>query len=161
MPGCAAPPAYPHKRPRSGPRSCRRRREVDDRSGIGVWAAFLAVCFLVVGLMGLFASYAGQIPLERAAYRLHLLDQVQAAAREPDAAGRLTELRPLLADRANAVLDGAGPLDARLDAERKAALAEGVAESDAVSLRVRIMLLVVTVMSAAFGIGVMSIARRS
>ena len=125
------------------------------------WAAFLAVCFLIVGLVGLFASYAGQIPLERAAYRVRVLDQVADAARGPDAEARLAELRPELADRAGAVLDGDGPLDARIATERKAALSEGVAESDAVSVRVRLMLLVVTAMSAAFGIGVMSMARKS
>ena len=132
-----------------------------ERSGIAVWAAFLAVCFLVVGLVGLFASYAGQIPLERAVYRLRVLDQVAAASGEPDAAARLAALRPQLADRADAVLDGAGPIQTRIDSERKTVLAEGVAESDAVSVRVRLMLAVVTLMSAAFGIGVMSMARRS
>lgn len=133
---------------------------MEDRNNLAVWAAFLSVCFVVLGLMGLFASYAGQIPLERAVYRLHVLDQVAEAARAPDPAGRLAELRPLLADRAAAVLDGAGPPDARLAAERQAALAEGVAESDAVSFRVRLMLGFVTLTTAVFGIGVLAMARR-
>ena len=131
------------------------------RNSLAVWAAFLAMCFVVVGMMGLFASYAGQIPLERAVHRLGVLDQVAAAAAAPDAASRLDELRPLLGDRAAAVLDGAGPTAPRIEAERRSALAEGVAESDAISVRVRLLLLFVTLTAAAFGIVVLGMARRS
>ena len=134
---------------------------MEQRNSLAVWAAFLAVCFVVLGLMGLFASYAGQIPLERAAYRLDLLDRVAAAAHGPDPAAQLAELRPLLADRAATVLDGAGPSDERIAAERRAALTEGVTESDAVSSRVRLMLLFVTLTSGAFGIGVLAMSRRA
>ncbi len=45
----------------------------------GVWVAFLLVCFLLTGLVGLFASYATRIPLERALHRSAALDQVLAA----------------------------------------------------------------------------------
>lgn len=131
---------------------------LDGRSGLGVWAAFLGTCFLVLGLMGLFASYAGQVPLERAAFRVQVLDQAAAAVDDP---AKLAQLRPLLADRAEAVLDGPGPAGPRIEAERRAALAEGVAESDAVAYRVRLMLLLVTVTCGGFGIGVLGMARRS
>ncbi len=151
-----------HDRVHSQPlRSPDNGMEADARNNLGVWAAFLAVCFVVLGLMGLFASYAGQIPLERAFSRLQVLDRVAAAVQAPDAAAQLAELRPLLADRAEAVLDGPGTQESRIAGERQAALAEGVAESDAVSSRVRLMLLFVTLTSCAFGIGILAMSRRS
>ena len=130
------------------------------KQSVAPWAAFLASCFLVVGLMGLFASYAGQIPLQRALSRLDVLDQVIAATHGPNAADQLDRLRPLLADRAS-ILDAPGQIEDRVAAERRAAITEGQAESNAVSARVRLLLLFVTGMAGLFGIGILVIARRS
>jgi len=64
----------------------------------GVWVAFLLMCFLVVGLTGLFASYSSAIPLERAlvvsaslegAARAQAIDE---GRRESDAVGARTRL---------------------------------------------------------------------
>ena len=129
------------------------------KQSMGSWAAFLGCCFLVVGLMGGFASYAGQIPLERAISRIQVLDRIVDASHGPDPAARIAALRPLLGDRGG-LLDGAGPTDDRVSAERLAAITEGLAESDAVAGRVRLLLVFVTLMAGLFGIGILFISRR-
>lgn len=64
----------------------------------GVWVAFLVMCFLVVGLTGMFASYSTAIPLEAAMMKAAALDPTaQAAAladgrREAEAVGKRTRL---------------------------------------------------------------------
>lgn len=133
---------------------------MDKRASLLTWAAFLITCFCVVGLMGLFASYAGQIPLERAIARLGVLDEVATAARAPNPAEALGQLRPKLADRAGPVLDGPGALDERIAGERRVALRDGVAEAEAVAARVRLLLLLVTLMAGGFGVGVLAMSRR-
>ncbi|MBC7799710.1 MAG: hypothetical protein H7Z10_03730, partial [Gemmatimonadaceae bacterium] len=48
------------------------------------WIAFLLMCFAIVGMTGMFASYVTVVPVERAIIRTGLLDQVLAAARGPN-----------------------------------------------------------------------------
>lgn len=127
----------------------------------GVWAAFLAMCFVVVGLTGAFALYGSPVPLQRALARGAVLDQVLLAGEGPDAAGKLTALRPALGDAASTVLSGPGTLTDRVVRARAAVRAEGEQEHAAASSRIRLMLVVVTLMATLFGIGVMGLARRS
>lgn len=127
-----------------------------------VWAAFLAMCFIVVGLAGGFALYGAPVPLARALSREAVLDRVLVASQAPDRAGQLAALRPALGPSADAVLDG--PPEAiieRVVRERSAIQAEAEQEAAAVAARIRLTLAVVTVMAAAFGIGVLGLARRS
>src|SRR4051794_20524394 len=77
-----------------------------------VWVAFLLVCFLVTGLVGLFASYAGSIPLERAIHRSRVLDQVMGTDGSTDA------LRRVLGADAELVASGTGDLASRVTAAR-------------------------------------------
>lgn len=126
----------------------------------GVWAAFLAMCFLVVGLIGGFALYAAPVPLQRALARGAVLDRALLAGEAQGAPG-LAALRPALGSSADAVLDGPGTLVERVVRARAAVTREADAEEAAVAARVRLMLVVVTVMAALFGIGVMGLARRS
>ena len=64
----------------------------------GVWVAFLVMCFLVVGLTGLFASYSTAIPLEAAILKAAASDPSERASvmadgrREADAVGARTRL---------------------------------------------------------------------
>lgn len=120
------------------------------------WTAFLLMLFAVVGLCGLFASYANSIPLERALARSAALDQVLDA---PDAAAR-ERLRPVLDTLAASVLDGAGPLAVRVGAARKVVADEQEREAASIGYRTRLMLGVVTVIAGALGAGIMAIARR-
>ena len=125
------------------------------------WAGFLVLLFAVVGLCGLFASYATSIPLERGIARSALLDQVLADAAAPDAAARLSQLRPQLDTLAPAVLDGSGPLGDRVKAARAVVQDEQQREETSLAFRTRLMLAVVTLIAAALGAGILSLARRT
>ena len=118
------------------------------------WAAFLMMCFAVVGLTGLFASYGPQIPLERALVRLQLLDQVQ----DTHSPAALASLREPLGSLAESVLDGNGEIGQRIGAARTTVQSEAVREAASVAHRVRTMLLSVTVLGGLFGTGVMLFA---
>lgn len=98
-----------------------------------VWAAFLAMCFLIVGLTGGFALYVAPVPLQRALVRGAALDQALLAGEAPAVVVR----------------------------ERAAVREEGEREAAAVAVRIRLILAVVTATAGLFGIGVMGLARRS
>jgi len=130
---------------------------MNDRA---TWTAFLLMCFALVGLTGLFATYATSIPWERALIRTGVLDQVLAAARAPDAEARLAALRPALGPHAHAVLSGPGELWDRVAAERLIVLDEQGREARSVAHRTRILVGIVTLMAALVGAGIMALASR-
>jgi hypothetical protein len=125
------------------------------------WSAFLAMAFVVVGLCGLFASYAVPLPLQRALARDAALDEAQAAAHGPDPAAALEALRPQLGESADALLPPGPDIVTRITAERSAMRARFLAEADADARRIRLLLAVVTLMAAAFGIAILHMARRA
>lgn len=122
----------------------------------GVWIAFLLMCFALTGLVGLFASYATSIPLERALYRNAVLDQALAAG-APDQAA----IRRVLGKGADRVLAGPGDLAARIAAARATVRAEAEREQRSVAFRTRLMLFVVTALAAGFGTGILLLAGRA
>ena len=124
------------------------------------FVAFLMMCFAVVGLTGLFASYGPLIPLERALARSAVLDQALLAGRGPDAAAQLEAMRPALGFSADAVLQGPGDIVDRVMAARAVVLSEEAREGASVAYRTRLMLGIVTVLAALFGAGVMAMALR-
>ena len=125
------------------------------------WTAFLLMCFALVGLTGMFASYAVIIPPDRTLARLGVLDQVLAAARQPDAPKRLDALRPMLGPVVGPqVMDGPGDLFDRVAAQRQTVLNEGERETNSVVYRIRVLVAVVTAMSAFVGCGIMALNRR-
>ena len=127
------------------------------RRNTSTWMAFLAAAFAVVGLMGVFASYAAPIPLERAMARDATLD---AALATGGAKPALELLRDRLDDSAATVIDGVGPLVDRVASARAAMHASLEAEAAAVGERVRLELLVVTLVAAGFGLVILgSVAR--
>ena len=125
------------------------------------WSAFLVMLFAVVGLCGLFASYATSIPLERGAARSALLDQVLQDSARPDGPARLELLRPSLASLGEAVLDGTAPIADRIAAARAVVLDEQQREQSSLAYRTRLMLCIVTVLAATLGVGILSLARRT
>ena len=125
------------------------------------WTFFLITLFAIVGLCGLFASYATSIPLERGVMRSATLDEVVAAATAPDAATRLEQLRRRLGDLAPAVLDNAAPFPDRIAAARARILDEQQREESSLAYRTRLMLGVVTLISAILGAGILQLARRT
>lgn len=124
------------------------------------WTAFLLVCFAIVGLTGLFGTFVVNVPLLRALERNATLDEALAAARAPDAAERLERLRRPLADSAAAVLSGEGTMEDRVARERVLVRQRQEREAQGVTGRVRTLVVIVTVMAAAFGVLIMGLSRR-
>ena len=122
------------------------------------WMAFLAVTFAIVGLVGLFASYAAPIPLERAMARDATLDEALTLG---DSKPALEPLRDRLDDNAALVIDGTGPLADRVAAARKTMHAAFLTESDETGANLRLMVSVVTVVAALFGLAMLGAATRS
>lgn len=122
------------------------------------WAAFLLMCFAVLGLTGLFGTYGPQIPLERALVRLQVLDEAQAAATGPDSATRLAALRDPLGPLADTVVDGPGSALDRIAGARATVQAEAGREAASVAHRVRLMIGSITVLAGLFGAGLMLFA---
>ncbi len=125
----------------------------------GTWTAFLASAFLVVGLMGLFATFAAPLPLERALARETALDDALAIVGTPDQGAQLESLRPRLDDSAAAVIDGSGDLRDRIAAARVAMRVRLQREADAIAGRLRLLIVVVTCVAALFGAIVLGAGR--
>jgi len=136
-----------------------------NRNG-ATWTAFLVMAFAVVGLVGAFATYAAQIPFERALARSEALEQAVAISRQPDAHDRLQSLRDALGDSAGPILDGKAPggggdMQARANAERVRMLQAFGRESEDIGMRLRIVIAVFAAAAALFGAAVLGIVQRS
>jgi len=134
-------------------------RSGTDGGNQGAWTGFLLVAFGVLGLIGAFGTYAAQLPFDRAMARNATLDKILAASHAPDPHAAEEVLRPLLGDSADAVLDGPGPIEARVAAERTRMLADLHGESQIYGFRLRCYIAVATLMAALFGTLVMSFGR--
>ncbi len=134
------------------------------RDGLA-WTGFLAMAFAVVGMTGVVGTYAAQVPLQRALYHEALLDRVLAAGQGPDAPRALAALRPevadILGDDAAPVLDGDGPLAARVAAARARLQTSFKAEAGNVGFRLRIVICVFAAVGMLFGAIVLSVVRRA
>ena len=124
------------------------------------YVPWLAMCFAVVGLTGLFGTYGPVIPLERTLRRSAVLDQALATGAQPDGPARLAAMRDALGTSADAVLSGPGDLPTRVLAARAAMLAEEARETASVAYRTRLMIGVITVLAGLFGAGVLVFAVR-
>lgn len=120
------------------------------------WSAFLVTLFGLVGLCGMFASYAASIPLERGIARSVILDQ--AASADPQ---RLETMRPVLGSLAATVIDGPGPLPERVAKARMVVVDEQRREAASVDYRTRLMLCVITVLAALMGCAILAVTRRN
>ena len=132
----------------------------DSSGSSATWTAFLVMAFLVVGLVGLFASYAAPLPLQRAMARDAALDEALAAAHGANPQAAIEALRPRLGESADLLLPAGGDMDARITHARAAMRTELTAEADEVATRTRWMICVITVMGAVFGAAVLRIGRR-
>ena len=120
-----------------------------------VWIAFLLVCFLLTGMVGLFASYGPGIPLNRALHRISAVDAASANGNlDADA------LRLNLGKSADDVLTGPGDVQTRLARARAAIIADAEEDEAGVGARTRLMIFVVTGLSAALGTGILLLVSR-
>ena len=124
------------------------------------WTAFLLMLFVIVGICGLFTSFASSLPWERGMARSLLLDSVLAAENAPDAAEKIAALRPQLGALAPDVLDAPGPLAERVAAARRTVVDEQRRESASINFRVRLMLGIVTLLAGGMGAGIMAMAKK-
>jgi hypothetical protein len=135
----------------------------DAGSARGALAGFLAMCFAVVGFTGMLAAHVGRLPLERAVAREAVLDEVLARARAADHAG-LAALKPRLGDSAvvlpGLIERGSAGIEAAVTAERVAMRARQMAQADATATRLRVLLVLVTLMGGAFGLAMLLAASR-
>ena len=113
------------------------------------WMAFVVMAFTVAGLMGVFATYAVSVPLQRALAREAVLDEALAAG-NPDEALRSPALAARLGDSAPALTAGDGALQERVARERTAMRARFQQEARFLAGRLRLMIVVVTVLCAGF-----------
>jgi hypothetical protein len=90
------------------------------------------------------------VPFDRAVARNGTLDKVLAAAHASDPLTAEEALRPLLGDRAEAVLKGPGPIESRVETERARMLNELHDEARIYGFRLRCYLAVFTIMAAVF-----------
>ena len=126
-------------------------------------AGFLVTAFAAVGLIGLFASFAAPLPLQREIMREATLDRVLTAP--PTSAAAIADLRLDLDDSAPALIDANGAfrpdITVRVAAERSAMRARFAHEASAVAVRARWMVCIITAMASVFGIVIMGASRRT
>ena len=125
------------------------------------WIGFLVCAFAVVGLTGVFATYATPLPLIRAEQREAAFDAVLQATATPDRAAALEALRPALGEDADAVITASGGSPAGLLALRTAMRERFLKEADAVADRQRLLICVVTASGALFGVALLGLGRRN
>lgn len=124
------------------------------------FAAFLVMCFATCGLIGLFANFATPVPLYRLAAREQALDDALAALASPSPAAALEALRPRLDESADTILPLGPDTRARIAAERIAMRQRLLADANAVSQRMIVMVTSITAMAALFGVGILGLSRR-
>jgi hypothetical protein len=130
--------------------------------GRGTWVMFAVLAVGVVGLTGVFATYAAPLPLQRAMARAAALDAALATAAAPDPAAALAALAPRLGDSAAALQGPPAGLPARIAHERLAMRAHFGIVSEALAARLRMLVIVITAMGALFvGITVGGFSRRA
>jgi hypothetical protein len=104
----------------------------------------------VVGLTGIFATYAAPLPLERAMAREAALDAALAAAGTPDPQAALAALAPRLGDSAQALEGAPAGLPARVAQERVAMRARFAREASGLAAQLRLLSALITVTAAIF-----------
>jgi len=116
----------------------------------GSWIAFAGMAVGVVGLAGLFATFALPIPMQRAFLLEVAFDDARAAADAPDPQARLEALRLRLGDSADRVISGTGSIAERVERERAAMRTRFLAEEQVTAQRLRWLIAVVSLMAAVF-----------
>ncbi len=114
------------------------------------WMMFTIMAVGIVGLTGVFATYAAPLPLQRAMAREAALDAALAAAHAPDPRAALAALAPRLGDSATALADAPADLPARIEKERLEMRARFGTEAGLLAEQWRLLIIVITIMGAIF-----------
>ncbi len=114
--------------------------------------------FALVGLIGMFASYATALPYQRGFREEIVLDQALATGGDRTA---LEALRPELAEQADLVIRGTAPLVQRVAHARAQLTARVQSEGGALGFRMRFWIAVFTVVMGLVGAAILGLARRA
>ena len=117
------------------------------RSIDSAWYGFLVMCFMVVGLAGLFGTYAAQIPFQRAEAAQQLLDRLAAL---PDPADWRV-LQGQMGDNAAILNQASLAPAARIAQARAATRTRAMAEAADLGRRARVVIGIITLGGALFG----------
>ena len=128
------------------------------KHGSGAWSGFLVMAFIILGLCGLFATYAAQLPYQREVFAESKLD---AARDAPDAPALLDRLRETLGDDGAGAFPAGGDVGQRIETARHVLRRHFQDQAADIALRLRIVIAVFTGGSALFGLMVVSILRRA
>ena len=120
----------------------------------GNWMVFAAITVGIVGLTGVFATYAAPLPLERALAREAALDAALATPRSPDPQAALAALADRLGDSAAPLAGAPDGLPARVAAERLAMRTRFAAESAGLASQLRLLIIMITLMGAIFVVAI-------
>ncbi len=118
----------------------------------GTWSGFLAMAFAIVGLVGVFATYATALPYQRGLREEAALDQALATGGNARA---LEALRPAMAGEADDVIDGKGSLAERVKRARTELMERVDREGRSLALRMRFWIAVFTVVMGLLGVGIL------
>ncbi len=113
---------------------------------------FIAMCYGIIGLVGIFASFAVPVPLARAVAREAALDAAQIALHSADPKAGLEALKLRLDDSYDALTPLPADPDRAIANERVAMRARLVADSAAIAERMRWMIIIITILAGGFGI---------
>jgi hypothetical protein len=128
--------------------------------------AFLAMAFVVVGMAGIFATYAAPLPLARALHEEAMIDAALADGRGGEidalaaALGKNDEARFGGGAATGHAIDQVADLPARAAALRAALRQTMTAEAEAAAWRLRFLIIVATAAGALFGAALMGAGRR-
>jgi len=125
------------------------------------FTAFLVMCFAIVGMVGVFGTFAAGLPMRRELAREATLDEAVFALASPNPQQALEALRPRLDDSAPGLLPLRADPVAAIAAERVAMRGRFLAEAEATTSRMQLMILIVTCMAAVFGSAILAFGRRS
>jgi hypothetical protein len=123
-------------------------------------AGFLTMCFAIVGLVGVFATFAAPLPLYRAMLRDTALDETLVALKSSTPQAGLDALKARLDESAKAFVPLPANPDAAVAQERQAMHQRFHEEADATGYRMKLMIGIVTVMAAVFGAAITGLGRR-
>ncbi|MDD2705367.1 MAG: hypothetical protein PHU07_08550 [Acidocella sp.] len=117
---------------------------------------FLLTCFLIPGLIGTFASFSIPAPVVDELHQQQALDAVLTAPTPEAQAAAIAALADKVdPDTAAIVTGGTGPLPARVAAAEANMRVEVVAEARAEAYKIRLMIITMTVLGAAFGVALL------